>query len=264
MQQFDARRLALRSLGAAGAALFVFFFVLTWHTPRWVETFGAHYIEGRVADHVDEVIDSFGAPQGRDALSRYAAKLYAENDAQIAADKQLLKQEARKRLSGCIAQMMALGDAQRAALDRWIEQGARVGIGSLQIENTRLVGLIQSGYLHVVDDLKGEIRIFTASNALVFLLLVLVSFLKPDAVRPLFVPGVLLTISTLACAYLYVFNQDWLLTLIHGSYLGYAYDAWLLAAFAFVCDVWLNQARVTARLIGGLTQAASAVVPPMS
>jgi hypothetical protein len=264
MQEFARKRLVLRALGVAGAGLFAFFFVLTWHTPRWVETFAARYIEGRVVDQVDQRIDALGPPQGQDALSRYAAKLYAGNEEQIARYKNLLKQDVRNRLSECIAQMLALSDSQRAHLDTWIEAGAQFNVGSLQLDNTRLVALIQSGYLRVVANLKGEIRIFTASNAFVFLLLLLVSFLRPQAVRELFVPGVLLATSTLLCAYLYVFAQDWLLTMIHGSYLGYAYDAWLLAAFLVLCDVWLNQARITTRLIGVVGDAVGGLVSTIS
>ena len=62
-------------------------------------------------------------------------------------------------------------------------------------------------------------------------------------------PAVLLTVSTLACAYLYVFRQDWLLNIIHASYLGFAYDAYLGVSFAFLCDVWFNNSRVTLKLM---------------
>ena len=130
-------------------------------------------------------------------------------------------------------------------LQQWLEEGAVLSIGSLQLENSRLVGVIQAGYFGVVADLKRDIRVFTASNSVAFLLLVLVSFLRPGAVRELFVPGVLLAVSTLLCAYLYVFEQNWLLTLINGSYLGWAYAAWLGVVFLLLCDVWMNRARVT-------------------
>jgi hypothetical protein len=121
---------------------------------------------------------------------------------------------------------------------------------------------MQSGYLAVVADLTRDIRIFTASNSVAFLLLLLVSFLKPEAVRELFVPGVLLAISTLACTYLYVFEQDWLLTIVHGSYLGWAYAAWLALAFGFLCDIWLNQARVTARVTEGVVGGIGSIASP--
>ncbi len=47
MQASATQRLVLRIIGVAGAALFVFFFVLTYHRPAWVEDFAANYIESR-------------------------------------------------------------------------------------------------------------------------------------------------------------------------------------------------------------------------
>jgi hypothetical protein len=80
--------------------------------------------------------------------------------------------------------------------------------------------------------------------------------LRPEAVRLLFVPGVLLAVATLVCAYLYVFEQDWLLTLIHGDYLGFAYTAWLGVVFLLLCDIALNRGRITVQILnvaaGGL------------
>src|SRR5690349_2439155 len=261
MQASAARTYSLRIIGAAGAILFAFFFALTWHTPRWVEDFAAGYIEGRVAEKLDTVIDGLGAPTGNGALSRYAAELYRQNEQKIAAYKELLKRDIREQLALCIPQVRALSDEWRGKLESRVRDGATLSIGELQLDNSRLVALIQSGYLAVVADLTHDIRIFTASNAIAFLLLLLVSFLKPGHVRELFVPGVLLAISTLVCAWLYVFEQDWLMTIVQGSYLGLAYAAWLGVSFLFLCDVWLNRARVTARVLEGLASTAGALIP---
>ena len=197
--------------------LFAFFFALTFHTPEWVEDFARDYLEAQVARKIDARIDSLAAPRGDDALSRFAADLYRKNEASIADTKLLLKQKVREQLIDCIDQARALSIEQRSAISNWIEKGAVLSIGDLTLENSRLVAMIQSGYLAVVADLMRDIRIFIATNAIAFLLLVLVSFLKPDSVRELFVPGVLLFISTLLCAWLYVFEQNWLLTIIDGS-----------------------------------------------
>ncbi len=262
MTRPDSRQVTLRLAGIAGAALFAFFFALTYHTPEWVEDFAADYIEGKVAHKVDATIDSLDAPQGDDALSRYAAQLMKQNEARIAQLKDSLKEKARAQLAACIAEIRSLTAEQRARLQTWLEDGAKSKIGSLQFENTRLVAIMQSGYLGVAADLKRDIRIFTASNTCAFLLLVLVSFLKPEHTRALFVPGVLLTVSTALCVYLYVFEQNWMLTLIQGSYLGYAYAAWLGVAFLFLCDVWLNRARVTVRILESLAHAVGAAISP--
>ena len=262
MARPDPRQLTLRIAGLTGAALFAFFFALTYHTPEWVEDFAAGYIEGEVADKVDATIDSLDAPQGDDALSRYAAQLVKQNEARIAELKDSLKKDARAQLAARIAEIRGLTAEQQARLQAWLEDGAKWKIGSLQIENARLVAIIQSGYLGVVADLKRDIRIFSASNTCAFLLLLLVSFLKPEHTRALFVPGVLLTVSTAVCAYLYVFEQNWLLTLIQGSYLGFAYAAWLGVVFLFLCDIWLNRARVSVRILDSMAHAAGSAIAP--
>ena len=262
MARPDSRQVTLRLAGSAGAALFAFFFALTYHTPEWVEDFAATYIEGKVVDKVDATIDSLDAPQGDDALSRYAAQLVKQNEARIAQLKDSRKAEARTQLAACIAEIRGLTAEQRARLQTWLEDGAKFKISSLQWENTQLVAIIQSGYLGVVADLKRDIRIFAASNAAAFLLLLLVSFLKPGQTRALFVPGILLATSTAICAYLYVFEQNWLLTLIHGNYLGLAYTAWLGVTFLLLCDIWLNQARVTVRILDSVAHAVGAAISP--
>lgn len=249
MEKAAIRNLTLRIVGFAGATLFAFFFALTYHTPRWVEDFAAEYIEALVAQHVDATIERLGPPTGGDAMSRYAARLYEKNQTSISGFKELLKKEAREQLVDCIDKARSLSVEARATLERLINQSATGSIGALQLENARLASLIQSGYLQVVADLQREIRIFTASNAIAFLLLVLASFLRPEFSRELFVPGILLAISTLICTYLYVFEQDWLLTMIHGDYLGVAYVVYLGFVFLILCDIVLNRARVTIKLI---------------
>lgn len=244
-----AQVFTLRIIGAAGALLFAFFFALTWHTPRWVEDFAASYIEDEVAERFDATIDSLGPPAGDGALSRYAAKLYRQNEAEIDAHKELLKLGVREQLARCIPLVRVMSDELRHELESWIEEGAVLGIGDLRLENARLVPLIQRGYLAVAADLTREVRIFTASNALAFLVLLLASFLKREAVRALFIPGLLLVFSTLLCAILYVFRQNWLLTIVHGDYLGLAYTAYLGLVFLFFCDVWFNQCRVSTRIL---------------
>ena len=47
------------------------------------------------------------------------------------------------------------------------------------------------------------------------------------------------------CIYLYLFSQDWLLTIIHGDYVGFAYIGWLGAAFLLLLDIAINRGRVT-------------------
>ncbi len=68
----------------------------------------------------------------------------------------------------------------------------------------------------------------------------------------LFLPGILLVLSTAICSYFYIFEQNWLLTLIYSDYLGFTYAAYLAIVFGFICDVVFNNARITTEIINAI------------
>jgi hypothetical protein len=242
----------LRVVGVAGAAVFGIFFAITFSTPQWVEHFAADFIESRVGEKVDAGIDNIRPEPGDSAMSRLAESLYRENQEQIDRLKQDLKGRAQERWAAALAQVRDLSCECREKIMQALTLGSILELKSLEAANQRLTAFIQASYMEVATKLKGDIRIFTATNAGAFLLLVLLSFLKPQAIRHLFAPGLLLTVATIFCAYLYVFEQNWLLTIIHGDYLGLGYAAYLGVVFLFLCDIALNFGRVTTRLVNGL------------
>jgi hypothetical protein len=67
-------------------------------------------------------------------------------------------------------------------------------------------------------------------------------------------------VATLICAYFYVFEQNWLLTIIYGDYLGFAYLAYLGVVFLFLCDIVLNRGRVTTQFANAILDAAGSAV----
>jgi hypothetical protein len=239
----SARQWILRVAGFAGLAAFGFFFLLTFSVPQGVETFARDYITQRVAERVDSTLGSSLAGTN-EALPEVARRLLERNTAQA----ELLKARARKLLESALAEIRDPDCAcrLRAWRDSSIESPA-----ALDPVNQQLQFFVHGTYLRVVDDLTREVRIFTAINAGAFLLLLIVSFAKPGAARHLFVPGLLLVASSLLCTFLYVFEQNWLLTIVEGSYVGYAYAAWLCSAYLFLCDIALNRGRVTTALGNG-------------
>ena len=242
----------LRVIGVRGATLFGFFFALTFSTPQWVERFAVEFIELRVSEKVGSGIEGW-RPESREGVAgRVAEMLYQQNEAELDQLKQQFRNGIRETWTAALAGIRNLDCECREKVLTLLESGPAVRLQSLESINDRLTDFIQASYMTVATDLKRDIRIFTATNAGVFLLLVLVSFLKPSAVRHLFVPGLLLCVSTLLCAYGYVFEQNWLLTVIYGSYLGVAYSLYLVIVFLFLCDIALNRGRVTTRLVNGM------------
>jgi hypothetical protein len=112
----------------------------------------------------------------------------------------------------------------------------------------RLTEFVQMKYLHVVAELKSDLRIFSATNAAACLLLLILSFARPRAVDHLVLPGLLLAAAVTISSYFYMFEQNWFFTLIHSDYVGFTYLGYLGMIFGLLLDIFLNRARVTTRL----------------
>lgn len=141
----------------------------------------------------------------------------------------------------------------------YIKAGMQLRILSMKGENERLLDFVKGKYMHVVKKLTTDIRIVTGSNVFLFLLLALLSFLKPNAITHLFLPGVLLFISTLVCTYFYVFEQNWFFTIIYNDYVGWGYIVYVALLFMFLCAIAFNKGRVTTVIMNGLSKIVGSV-----
>lgn len=247
-------------ISALGAAIFIFFLALTFHTPEWVENFAANFIEKEVSERVDTAIDSVQAPGGTSALSHAAAALYAKNEKKIEAYRESLRQNVHERMADAIAKARDLDCDCRDKWAHWLKAGTHHEIGLLQKTNRGITDFIQSNYAKVVTSLKRDIRIFTSANAFVFLLILTLTIWKPRASLQLCVPGLLAIIATLICSYFYIFQQNWLLTIIFNEYLGFTYLVYLGVVFALLCDIAMNHARIRTGIVNAILDAVGSVV----
>ncbi len=243
----------------SGAAIFIFFLALTFHTPEWVEKFATDFIVEEVTERVDTAIDSVQPPTGDSTLSRIASAIYAKNEDKIEAYREDLRQEVHEQMADAIAEVRDLDCDCRDKWAQWLKEGTHTEIRLLQRANRGITDFIQSTYAKVVADLKRDIRIFTSANALVFLMILSVVIWKPHAALQLFIPGILAITATLICSYFYIFQQNWLLTIIYNDYLGYTYLGYLAIVFGLLCDIVLNRARVTTEIVNAVLNAIGSV-----
>lgn len=255
------RRLVLLLIGALGTTVFAFFLMLTFHTPQWVENFGANFIKTEVSKRVNLTINALQPDSAEGAIQKAAAALYKNNEAEINRIKQTVAARVNARMADAIAEIRNLDCECRARWQQWLDNGSETQIGLLQMANQQITNLIQSQYARVVTNLKLDIRIFTGTNAAMFLLVLGVALLKPRATTQLFVPALLMVVATLVCSYFYIFEQNWLLTIIYNKYLGLAYLSYLAMVFALLCDIVLNKARVTTNLINSALSAIGSATP---
>lgn len=264
MKYPDTRQSVLGAIGAIGTAIFLFFFTLTYHTPEWVEDFAAAYVEREASRQIDKTIASFQPHAGEGALSRLASALYESNEAEIERRRAALRLQVHERMADALAEIRNLDCECRDKWAEWIRDSSMARVMTLSAANEAIQEFIHATYARVIDDLKRDIRIFTGANAAMFLLLLAIAFFKPQAILQLFVPGLLLAGATVICSYFYIFEQNWLLTIIHNDYLGFAYLAYLGLLFGLLCDIVLNRARITTKIVNGVLNAigsAASAVP---
>jgi len=255
----EIMNIILRIIGIVGVLLFASGFIFTYSMPGFVEKIGQDFIKDKVSEKTNKKIATLNLKYSNNALVKLAGKFAKKNEAKISALKEKLKSKAYIKLAAVIAEMRDLDCECRKKYENYYKNELESNILSLKNANVLLMDFMKSKYMEVSKKLKKDIRIFTGSNTIVFLFLVLLSFLKPQAITHLFLPGILLVVSTVVCSYFYIFEQNWFFTIIYSTYLGWGYLIYLGIVFLFLCDIALNKARVTTEIINSILSAIGSV-----
>jgi len=250
-------KILLRIIGLLGALLFGTIFYFTYSTPEFVEEIGKEFIKNKVQQKTNSMIEgaAIAINDSDSALIKLAEKLYEKNKDQIDNVKEKLKTNAHEKVADIVAEMRDLSCECRKIYAAKIKQGFQLRLTSLEATKNSLQDFMKTKYMEVATELKRDVRIFSVSNTIIFLLLLLVSFLKPKATTHLYLPGLLLVMSTIICSYFYIFEKNWLMTIIYNNYTGFAYLVYLGVLFLFLCDITFNRARVTTNVINGAANA---------
>ncbi len=241
-------RLLVLGLGFAGSLLFTAAFIASWTSEHFISQAAREVIRYRVAEEINEKIDALGA----DFLVEKAKIALKEKAQEIDQLKLILKSKVPE-LVAAVANQMA---DPNCPCRKWAPESFRNFVLALLTDATqaqnRLTDLIKTKYLEVEAQLTREFRIFTGTNALACLLLVLATLFKTGARIHLLPPALILLIATGVTSYFYLFNQDWLHTIVFGDYVGLAYAAYLVFVFACLVDIVLNRARITVAVVDGV------------
>lgn len=200
-------------------------------------------------------------------------KLAALDDSRIArlaqqalrrTDLDIKRTKLRQDISAKVADMLRADCECRRRLADGIRAVEAGRLGSLLDARGRLSALVEAGYASVRNDLLREFRIFTASNAIAFLLLGVLTKTRERARLQLLLPALVLVGAVLVTGGLYLFNQDWLHTIVFGDYVGWSYALYLGGVAAFFADIAFNRARVSTRVfnfVANVFGAAASAVP---
>lgn len=231
-----------------GSLVFGSAFVLSYTNPAYVESIGRNVIRLEVERRVGEKI----AVLDRSTIARIAEKLSGQNAVEIAEAKRMLAEGLPQKISAAIAELRNLDCECRKAIDRRITGILEGRVATLSLLNDRLMLLIRTKYIETAEALTREFRVFTGANAGVFVLLGVIAMVRKRASLQLALPTAVLLIAAAATAFLYVFNQNWLHTVVFADYLGLGYVVYLGFAIALLADIAFNSARVTTRLLNAV------------
>lgn len=241
-------RTLLLVISAIGAALFGAAFFTSLLNAGYVEEIAKdiirHQVEKKVHEKIDALDDRF--------LSTKAGALIKKHTEEAESARRQLKEKIPERIAAVIAEMRKLDCECRKKIENHFRDGFESQIARAFQVQERLTSLIRTKYMETAEKLTREFRIFTGTNALIFALLGIAAFFKRDAGLHLVLPALALVLAATVTGYLYLFNQNWLHTILLSDYVGFAYILYLSIVFAFLCDVLFNRAKVSTQLLGSI------------
>jgi hypothetical protein len=253
-------RVTLRTIGIFGLLLFGTLFSVTFGMPTAVEQSAKGFVAKQIEREIQEKYQGSKVSSLSDKALSIASRLGYE-EGKIRED---LKNKLPEKIASVIASMCGYDCERKKSLTQSIAAGYMERIANIQVAQARLGEIIKNKYMNIVNSLRTDLRIFLGANAVMFMILLLVSFQKPKAIAHLFLPGIFLLVATIAASAIYLFGQDWFYTILYNDYMGFGYLAYLSTIFGFLMDVAFNKARVTTEIINAVLNAvgsALSVVP---
>ncbi len=245
----------LRIIGLIGAVLFGVVLLLTFVSPLHYEKAARGFITHKIEQKIQERIDI-----GEDSrVGNFAKALLEKHRQQIKDIKERLLPVLQAKIGIIVARMQdnecECRERMAQTLSTIANISAKLHISSLEKAEPQLQRLIEGNYGAIVSDLMRDLRIFSGTNLVAFISVLLLSFLKPGFLRQLFVPGLLLAIASIVASIIYVFGQNWFFALLYNNYVGMAYMVWITVIYGFLCDIALFNARITSAIVEGVVSA---------
>lgn len=241
----------LRIVSGVGFAAFATWFAACALAPQWLERRARAYVTHSIRGEIVRKYPRFGHLDSvgglRTDLRERAGRAIglAESDAAdvIAMWLSLLCKHDCSDRSQIAAPIRAV----------FLERVRRLGVAVERVEEW-----VQGRYDAVVSEIVRDLRIFTGSNAIMFLLAFVAALLTPRAPRTLAVVSGSLVGGAVLGTGLYIFGQNWLYTLVFANYFGTAYAAWVAVIVGVLLDLVLNRGRIVRAVVETITGALSA------
>lgn len=135
-------------------------------------------------------------------------------------------------------------DEARASLKMKFEAALGGKLSALKFEEGMLRALVGGYYVDTVHGLQRELKIFFGLNLVLFALVGAISFAGAPS-RGLLLPAGALFVGTVWAGYLFIFNQNWLATIVFNNWTGYGHL--VLVGIIFVYLLYMARLTIRAR-----------------
>jgi hypothetical protein len=241
-------------ISALGTLLFGTGLLLSLLSPLLVEQAAREVVRIEVERRVGERIDTLSNSR----IVGLAQKALQKADLELQKAQDALRQELPRKVANVVTDMLNVDCECRKRLVERMQRNEESRLASLAQVRENLLSLIEVAYASVTSNLMREFRIFCGSNAVAFALLGAVTLVRRRAALQLLLPAFVLLGAVAITGSLYLFEQNWLHTVIFGEYVGFAYSLYMVAVALLLADIALNRARVTTRVVNHALNAVGA------
>lgn len=242
-------RIIISVIGLAGVVLFGMAFLVTFYIPGGIESQAQDFIKERIEIETGDKIDSLTDYVKDSELGELAQQMLKGRESEAEQLKSQLQNKAYEKIAGVMAEMRDLSCECRKIISEKIKSGMESRLSLLQSGSEKLVEFLKMKYMQIAMKLTLDFRIFSGCNLFVFLILSVLVFSKPRAMAHLYLPGMLLVISTVICSYFYLFEQNWFYTILYNDYVGFGYLGYVGFLFFLFSDIVFNAARFATEII---------------
>ena len=217
----------LISISIIGVILFGAVFGLTYMDPEKVEQSAkgwvAQEIERKIKDDFPQLFPSGEKKKGAEVLQRFQGHL----GKRIEKYRETLFSDLPDRIAESIAryctcrmkgkdrdEIQRKYEETKSSIKSYVVNALKSGIKRNRVLIDRVDDLIQGHYLNTIERLMLDLRIFSATNAILFSLILLIMAIKKNQEKSLMIAGGILSTVTLVSTAIYIFGQNWFYTLM--------------------------------------------------
>ena len=237
----------LRSISALGIIVFLPLFIITFANTHLIESSAKGVIKEKLHQVIEKKLEKVSLPSGENG------------DSKLALLSKKIEQKAEEKIDKYKSSLLSVVDENMEAVKKsdcecrknWKERLARYTefkVKSLEEMKTALIDFAQAKYMEIAERLLRDVRIVFGVNALLFGIIFLMSVMKPESIKPLFVPSLLMMLSSIVLVYGYFFHQNWFFTLLFNDFMGVSFAIYTLIVVVFIGDITLNRARITSKI----------------